>query len=110
MTKDCPLHGPMPSALTSYGERWACAHEGCTVVCWGGDTSTPADAETRALRQECHRLFDPLFRTRKIFRTRNRAYSWLCKRMGVPYEKAHIGMLDAEQCRKLLAYIRREFP
>ena len=105
----CPQHDRvMVSQATTYGMRYACPADGCTVVCWDGSTLTPADAETRTLRHQCHELFDPLWKTRKRFRTRLNAYIWLANAMGSPIEKAHIGMFDADQCRKLLGLLKGE--
>jgi hypothetical protein len=50
---ECPLHGQMSSAMTQWGLRWQCSAPGCTVACWDGSTSSPADNETRKLRDEC---------------------------------------------------------
>jgi hypothetical protein len=99
----CPAHAvALAGTPTRYGVRWGCPVEGCTVVCWAGGTSTPADAETRVLRHRCHELFDPRWRDRTHFRSRRGAYKWLADVMGVPAEKAHIGMFDRAQCERLL--------
>lgn len=103
----CPTHGtPMPTTRTRYGLRYGCEVEGCTVVCWNGETSTPADAETRTLRHECHAAFDPLWqKPRGIhtrFQSRGDAYRWLRRVMETSKTTNHIGMFSAEQCRTLL--------
>jgi hypothetical protein len=84
------------ATLTQYGERLACPEPGCTVACWSGSTSTPADAETRQLRYKCHEVFDPLWKKRTAFRCRSDAYAWLGKFLVLPRDKAHIGMLDKD--------------
>jgi hypothetical protein len=101
----CPEHGAtMQRCQTKYGGRWACTVALCTVVCWEGQTSTPADAETRALRRQCHEAFDPLWKpgAQRRFRHRGHAYIWLSRLMGTVIEETHIGMFNAEQCRSLL--------
>jgi hypothetical protein len=97
----CPEHGCklLPKA-TQYGTRHNCPAKGCTVACWDGDTSTPADEETRALRHRCHELFDHLWQDGKM--SREAAYSWLSRAMGLQRDQAHIGMFDAAQCRTLI--------
>lgn len=116
--KRCPKHGDkLIPTRTRYGARYACPLEGCTVVWWANaPTATPSDQETRSLRMECHAAFDPLWLDspspfagyrRKRDDRRHAAYVWLADALGVPPEKAHIGMCDAEQCRALLEAIER---
>lgn len=120
--RTCPIHNsPLVHSRTKYGGRWDCTEPGCTVCCWAGSTSTPADQETRTLRNQCHRLFDPEWREeigafafnsegeRSGGRSKRRwrAYSWLSRTLGVPPPKAHFGMFDAEQCRRALAAISK---
>lgn len=103
----CPTHDVALTATdTRYGVRHGCPVNGCTVVCWDGSTSTPADQETRDLRHACHDAFDPLWKRRERFKHRAQAYVWLQSVMGLPASEAHVGMFDAEQCRKLLAAIK----
>lgn len=118
----CPTHHrELVAEKTDYGLRWQCPWPGCTVACWNGSTSTPADAETRALRHRVHQVFDPLWqggnapyklvRERgpvKLFKGRNAAYRWLREAMGLDKAHAHIGMFDAEQCRQALACCERK--
>ena len=66
---------------TQFGLRYSCPVVGCDVVCWDGSTSTPADTQTRALRHKCHEAFDPLWQTKRRFKTRPDAYRWLCSTM-----------------------------
>ena len=93
----CPLHKtPLHVIHTRFGPLWACTTDGCDVRCWGGSTSTPADGETRVLRQEAHEALDSLIPERK------KRYRWLRRVLSVPPDEAHIGMCDAEQCRMIL--------
>src|SRR4051812_46004608 len=97
----CPTHGiPMICSPTQFGQRWQCSEPGCTIACWGGRTSTPADYETRQLRNECHREFDPLWKQQTRWTDRRTAYLWLQRIMGLDADAGHIGMFDADQCRK----------
>ncbi len=107
--KTCPVHQAVLIAKdTQYGTRYNCPHLSCTVACWSGSTSTPADAETRDLRHQCHQLFDPLWKSRTRFESRGLAYRWLRQVMGLTYETAHIGMFDKGQCERLLELLREQ--
>lgn len=94
----------MVKTETSYGDRWDCPDQDCTVACWDGDTSTPADAETREARKETHELFDPLWQKGE-FESREDAYEWLADRMDIPVDKCHIGMFDFDQCHYAMQFI-----
>lgn len=61
---------------------------------------TPADAQLRSLRTQCHAEFDPLWQTGEM--TRTQAYMRLAQYLGIPDERAHIGMLTVDECKKLL--------
>lgn len=103
----CPRHkAPLIAARTRYGRRWACGVLGCSVVCWEGSTSTPADQETRNARKATHALFDPLWQNGKRFASRKAAYTWLREAMGLSKTDCHIGMFDLEQCGAAQASIR----
>lgn len=60
---------------------------------------TLANAELRELRKQCHKKFDPIWKSGKM--KRPEAYKWLAQQMGL--EEAHIGAFDVEQCKKFLA-------
>lgn len=66
---------------------------------------TLANEELRKLRIKCHNYFDPFWRMGCV--TRDEAYEWLSIVMDLPPEKAHIGMFDEEQCRKLLDILQK---
>lgn len=104
----CPTHqrNLIPQA-TRYGTRFRCLIPGCTVACWSGSTSTPADDETRQLRNQCHKLFDPLWKRKTKFMSRAHAYTWLRHFMGLGQVEAHIGCFDKEQCEKLIEELKR---
>ena len=102
----CPNHKTaMGKDKTKYGWRWQCQAPNCTVACWDGGTSTPADCETREARHRCHLAFDPLWKNKSKFKNRNQAYSWLQRVMGLNRAEAHIGMFDLEQCELLMRLI-----
>lgn len=117
MTHVCPIHERVLRwSHTRYGRRYACPVAGCTVVCWEGSTSTPADLETREARKALHLLFDKewkeahgLFDAPNCSRRerRNNAYRWLSKEMGLPGVCAHIGMFDLEQCERATSLLTK---
>lgn len=108
----------------SYGLMWACVdYPNCDsyVGCHPG-TRQPlgrlADRELRAAKKAAHAAFDQLWKA-KIRQTgcgRNRArtdgYNWLAKQLGINKESCHIGMMDIEDCRKVVnictPYLRRK--
>lgn len=67
---------------------------------------TMANSELRGLRKECHRRFDVRWKTKQV--SRSKAYQQLAGMMDLPPEKAHIGMFDETQCKKLLSLIPKE--
>lgn len=103
----CGVHKrSLVAKATKFGTVFECRAEGCTVMCWEGGTSTPADERTRDARKSAHAVFDPLWRRKIKFASRNKAYKWLAAVMGVPAGRAHIGMFDLEQCRRLISIIK----
>lgn len=81
-----------------------------------------ADAELRRAKIEAHGAFDPLWEPRsaqtlaypdeprpqkKLQRVmRSRAYAWLSAQLGLSIDDTHIGMLDVDGCRRVVAVIR----
>ena len=89
----CPTHkcNLVPNK-TKYGVRYGCPEQLCTVACWDGSTSTPADYDTRQARIEAHDFFDHLWKS-GIF-TRSEAYKRLAKFLRVKTKDTHIGQFD----------------
>ncbi|OLN21420.1 hypothetical protein BTO30_14985 [Domibacillus antri] len=67
---------------------------------------TMANATLRDLRKKCHLLFDRMWKSNEV--SRSGAYIWLQGAMNLPSEKAHIGMFDEEQCKKLLHVLKEK--
>jgi hypothetical protein len=84
---------------------YVCLECKSSVYCHEG-TRVPlgymADAETRLLRIKAHEEFDRLWQHKLI--TRDAAYDWLARQLGIPDSAAHIGRLDK---RQLAATIRK---
>jgi len=85
---------------------------GCTIACWSGKTSTPADYETRQERIKAHDLFDIIWKSGKLKRTT--AYRMLAMYLDTKSEDTHIGMFDKETAIKTQEYakdlIQNQFP
>ena len=61
------------------------------------------DCDVREYRKAAHLIFDQLWYGRGAkFRSRSAAYRWLGEIMNLPPEKAHIGLMNAEQCTAVL--------
>lgn len=104
----CPNHGTkLVYSPNSYGSHWHCPEPGCTVRCWGGDTSSPGDRETFEERKRAHAAFDPLWKAKLVFRRRTEGYYWMQGKMHLGPAECHIGLMTAEQCRQLLAHIEQ---
>lgn len=101
----CPVHRvKLVKTSTTYGPRFDCPEKGCTVQCWNGPTSRPADLETRRARKRAHSAFDPLWRGGLI--KRSYAYQLLQEHLGTLPGKCHIGMFDVEQCERTVVFSR----
>ena len=64
-----------------------------------------ADRDTRDARYQAHKVFDPMWRRRKM--SKADAYIWMASVLGLPLAEAHIGMLDYEQCHRLIAAVNQ---
>jgi len=103
----CPKHRErLEHKMTRYGPRLSCPVSGCTVVCWGGSTSTPAAYETRQARHAAHMAFDPLWQSNGM--SKGDAYKQLSEFMGLSKKETHIGLFDIEQCKLVVAFCERE--
>lgn len=64
-----------------------------------------ANAELRSAKSRAHTSFDPMWRGKK--RTRNSAYRWLSKQLGIAEKKCHIGSFDVEMCNRVVDIMER---
>lgn len=96
----------------SYGPMWICdRYPACDayVGCHKG-TEKPlgrlANKELRDAKMAAHSAFDPMWKTPSISRTpkqmRSIAYRWLAEQLGLDAKKCHIGLFDAETCRRVV--------
>ncbi|MFY2597151.1 zinc-finger-containing protein [Achromobacter xylosoxidans] len=63
-----------------------------------------ANATLRRLKQAAHAEFDPLWRSGEM--TRLEAYTWLAKELGISASNCHIGMMDEDTCKAVVAVMR----
>lgn len=86
---------------------WFCSDCAAFVGCHEG-TDIPlgymANLTTREARYRAHQVFDKLWRNGGAM-LRADAYDWMAMTLNIPHEKAHIGMLNAEQCETLIAAV-----
>ncbi|WP_088255607.1 zinc-finger-containing protein [Fimbriiglobus ruber] len=107
---------------------WACErYPTCDayVGCHPG-TETPlgrlANKELRGWKLKAHNSFDPLWKAKLAkrqreqgpdpkIRARGTGYQWLAGQLGIPVEQCHIGLFDADTCRRVVTlcepYARR---
>lgn len=114
----CPVHNTRMVFEHVTGEkwsgyRWKCRRfPACEFIAYAGKnghpTSSPADAATRAARNDAHRAFDPLWQAPGARFTRDQAYDWLRRRMGLTRAQCHIGLMDLDQCLRVQALAAEE--
>lgn len=63
-----------------------------------------ANLELRKLKNKGHKIFDPLWKSKKIFKSQKEAYKWLSEIMGIPTKFTHFGMFSEEQCELAIYY------
>lgn len=79
------------------------AHIGChkgTDIPFG----IPARKHLRSLRTVVHDKFDKLWTDKKLARIL--AYRWMAQELGVSQDQAHIGLMDQNQCDKILRALK----
>ncbi len=69
----------------------------------GKPMGVPANKETRTLRMKAHEAFDKLWVSKRLkYKSRNRAYAWLARRLGIRSADCHIGMFDKAMCSRVI--------
>lgn len=63
-----------------------------------------ADKELRKLKNQGHRIFDPLWKNKTHFKNQRDAYLWLSKMMNLPLKLTHFGMFSIEQCNQAIDF------
>ena len=71
----------------------------------------PAGPETRRLRSQVHKLFDPLWEAKMRRdgigkgKAREAGYEWLAAQLGIPRTDTHVSHFGADLCRRALAVL-----
>jgi hypothetical protein len=89
---------------------WRCAPCVAWVGCHKGTTKPLgrlANARLRQAKMDAHAAFDPLWKFHTFkdgyqTMTRNAAYAWLAEQLGIELVDCHIGLMNLEQCRKVV--------
>ena len=89
---------------------WMCekcgAYVGCHKVSDGTlPLGSPAGKETRAPRAKVHALIDPPWQSKKVQRSAD--YYWISQKLGIDIDDCHVGMFDAEKCKKVLGMLEK---
>ena len=82
---------------TKHGRRNDC----CGLWSWGD--APLVDSETHEGRIKAHEAFDFLWENKHM--TREGAYRWLAKTMGIPKEDCHIKQMDPATTAKVIEHI-----
>lgn len=95
-----PLYGGI-----SYGMVWACFDCNAWVGCHKNSKDHAplgrlANKELRRAKMEAHRALDPLWKSGGM--RRKDAYQLVAEQMSIPAREMHIGMLDVNQCRRVV--------
>jgi hypothetical protein len=111
-----------PSRPDLFGLKfWRCAPCDAYVGChktgawvWRGakkvasDGTLPlgrlANAALRKAKSAAHAAFDPLWKSGGM--TRREAYAWLADALGISPDNCHIGMMDLDACRAVVAVVK----
>lgn len=72
----------------------------------GRPLGTPATLEVKLLRQEVHRLFDPVWRAPDARMHRTEAYKWLAGLLGITPDECHIGLFGKERCERVIELLK----
>jgi len=109
----CPYCGKRADYINSkdyyngrgFGMMYICRPCDATVGCHRNSNGTPlgslASKELRALRKQCHSLFDLLWKGRNRRMDRAGAYRKLAHLMRIEVNKAHIGMFREKECLQI---------
>ena len=59
-----------------------------------------ANTVLRLKRQETHRIFDQFWNHQGW--SRSEAYRWLARSMNIPEQAAHIGLMEMDECERVI--------
>lgn len=64
------------------------------------------NSQLRTLKHQGHKIFDPLWKTGKFFKSQRQAYLWLSEKMELPIALTHFGMFTVEQCKTAIEHCK----
>ena len=82
---------------------WQCKEDDAYVGCHAGSDKPLgrlANAKLRGLKMKAHAAFDPIWKSGKM--SRNVAYAWLSKKLGIEPSQCHIGAMDLADCKRVI--------
>jgi hypothetical protein len=62
-----------------------------------------AGKELQMLKKEAHALFDPIWKTRRMYR--GQAYIWLANQLGIDVGECHFGYFDKPTLKRAIAIL-----
>lgn len=71
----------------------------------GKPLGTLANPQTKGLRSQVHKLFDPIWRSGNM--KRSEAYTWFAGQMGLSNKDCHIGMFNTAKCQQAIEILTR---
>ena len=117
---NCPYCGSEPVLKEAeeiygkpYGRVWVCSKwpECSALVSCHRHTSRPmgtlANSELRKLRHRTHEVFDYWWQAYTTWQ-RPKAYSVLAHAMGMTRKECHIGLMNEQQCKRVIELCTRE--
>jgi len=88
-------------------DAWVGVHKGTTRA-----LGRLANAELRLYKRMAHDALDPVWKAQvkagaPQYAARNQTYKWLSEQMGLDVKYTHIGMMNAEQCKKVIELCKK---
>jgi len=65
-----------------------------------------ADAELRRCKHQGIKIFDPMWKEKKVFKYQKVTYKWLGDKMEIPVEYTHFGMFTEDQCKAAIGFCK----
>lgn len=105
-----------PKTYSAHNRLFLMCECGAHVSCHAGTAVSmgrPAGPETRRLRKQAHDALDACWQRAGasalgMSKARHRTYAWLARELNMKTSHCHIGMFDAETCRRVIALCARE--
>lgn len=69
---------------------------------------TLANKVTREARKKAKEVFEPLWQEEGRKMSRDKAYAWLAKQLGIEKSKCHIGWFDVDMCGRVLDVCKKD--